>query len=290
MKFFDAYGPGRFGLSFELFPPKTPQGVANLFEHVVRLVEFRPSLITCTYGAGGSSQGMTLGVVSRIHREYRLPVAAHLTCVGRTTEQLREYLRAASDQGIENIVALRGDPPRGDSTFQPVPGGLRHANELVGLIRAEFPDFGIAVAGYPEKHPEAPSPEADLTNLKRKVDAGADVVVTQLFYDNADFFRFRDRCVALGIRVPIVPGLMPVTDLAKIQRFTSFCGAKLPAEFVSRLESVGDDNDAQLAIGVEYATRQTQALVDAGVPGIHFYVLNRSEAVAHVLADVSIDR
>lgn len=287
MKFSAAYGPDRFGLSFELFPPKTPQGVANLFEHVARLVEFRPSLITCTYGAGGSTQEMTLEVVSRVHREFRLPVAAHLTCVGRTTDQLREYLRTAGSQGIENVVALRGDPPRGDTAFRPVPGGLRHANELVNLVRAEFPEFGIAVAGYPETHMEAPSPDADLANLKRKVDSGADVVITQLFYDNADFFRFRDRCTALGIRVPIVPGLLPVTNLAKIQRFTSFCGAKLPADFVRCLESAGDDEAAQLEIGVDFATRQTKELIDAGVPGIHFYVLNRSEAVTQVLSNVN---
>jgi methylenetetrahydrofolate reductase (NADPH) len=290
MKFSAAYGPGRFGLSFELFPPKTPQGVATLFEHLDRLVAFRPSLVTCTYGAGGSSQETTLDIVSRVHREFDLPVATHLTCVGRTTEQLREYLSAAGKHHVENVVALRGDPPRGDGTFRPVPGGLCNANELVSLIRNEYPSFGIAVAGYPEKHPEAPSFEADLSNLKRKVDAGADVVITQLFYDNADFFRFRDRCEAIGICIPIVPGIMPVTDLAKIQRFTSFCGAKLPSEFVARLASVGNDEEAQLAIGIEYATRQTQSLLDAGVPGIHFYVLNRSEAVARVLADVSIDR
>ena len=217
-------------------------------------------------------------------------MATHLTCVGRTTDQLREYLRAASAQEIENVVALRGDPPRGDTTFRAVPGGLRYANELVELIRADFPDFGIAVAGYPETHQEAPSREIDLANLKRKVDAGADVVITQVFYDNTDFFRFRDQCVALGIRVPIVPGLMPVTDFARIQRITSLCGAKMPADFVSRLESAGDDADAQFAIGVDFAARQTQALLDAEVPGIHFYVMNRSEAVASVLADVSIIR
>jgi methylenetetrahydrofolate reductase (NADPH) len=290
MKFSDVYGSGRFGLSFELFPPKTPQGIANLFKHVTKLVEFRPSLITCTYGAGGSSQDTTLEIVSHVQREFHLSVATHLTCVGSTTDLLRTYLGTARDLGIENVVALRGDPPRGDTTFRAVPGGLRYANELVSLIRAEFPEFGIAVAGYPEKHIEAPSQEADLANLKRKVDAGADVVITQLFYDNADFFRFRDRCAAAGISVPIVPGLLPVTNLAKIQRFASYCGAKLPAEFVSRLQSAGDDDAAQLAVGVEFATRQTQALVDAGVPGIHFYVLNRSEAVTRVLADVSIDR
>jgi len=286
MKLSAAYGPGKFGLSFELFPPKTPQGVANLFQHVARLVEFQPSFITCTYGAGGSTQNTTLEVVARVRREFRLPVATHLTCVGRTVDELCEYLAAACAADIENVVALRGDPPRGDTTFRPVEGGLRHANELVTLIRREFPQLGIAVAGYPETHQEAPSPEVDLANLKRKVDAGADVVITQLFYDNNDFFRFRERCTSLGIGQPIVPGLLPVTNFAQIQRITSLCGAKLPPDFVRRLEACGDDAEAQFKIGVEVATRQTQALVDAGVPGIHFYVLNRSEAAAEVLSNV----
>jgi methylenetetrahydrofolate reductase (NADPH) len=290
MKLSDAYGTAKFGLSFELFPPKTPQGVANLFEHVTRLVEFGPSFITCTYGAGGSTQDTTLEIVSRVQREFKLPVATHLTCVGRTVEQLRAYLRATQDADVENVVALRGDPPRGDTEFRPVAGGLRYANELVTLIRAEFAQFGVAVAGYPETHQEASSPDADLANLKRKVDCGADVVVTQLFYDNDDFFRFRDRCRALGIRVPIVPGLLPVTNFAQIQRITSLCGAKLPAEFVGRLAAVGDDADAQFALGVEFATRQSQGLIDAGVPGIHFYVLNRSEAAAEVLSKVRLPR
>jgi methylenetetrahydrofolate reductase (NADPH) len=288
MKLSAVYGPGKFGLSFELFPPKTPHGVANLFQHVSRLVEFRPSFITCTYGAGGSTQGTTLDVVSRVHREFGLPVATHLTCVGRTVQQLRQYLEVACEQGIENVVALRGDPPRGDSTFRPVDGGLCYANELVTLIRAEFTSLGIAVAGYPETHQEAPSPEADLANLKRKVDAGADVIITQLFYNNEDFFRFCERCRAIGIHQPIVPGLLPVTNFAQIQRITSLCGAKLPVDFVGRLEAAGDDADAQFAIGVEFATRQTQALLNAGVPGIHFYVLNRSEATAEVLSNVAI--
>jgi methylenetetrahydrofolate reductase (NADPH) len=288
MKLSAAYGTGKFGLSFELFPPKTPQGVANLFQHVARLVEFRPSFITCTYGAGGSTQETTLQIVSRVRREFKLPVATHLTCVGRTVEQLREYLRAARESDIENVVALRGDPPRGDTEFRPVEGGLRYANELVALVRAEFSDFGIAVAGYPETHQEAPSPEADLANLKRKVDCGANVVITQLFYDNEDFFRFRDRCSALGIRVPIVPGLLPVTNFAQIQRITSLCGAKLPAAFIQQLEAAGDDTEAQFAVGVDFATRQTQGLIDAGVPGIHFYVLNRSEAAAEVLSNVRL--
>jgi methylenetetrahydrofolate reductase (NADPH) len=288
MKLSAAYGPGKFGLSFELFPPKTPQGVANLFQHVARLVEFRPSFITCTYGAGGSTQDLTLEIVARVHREFQLPVATHLTCVGRTVEELRQYLRTARESGVENVVALRGDPPKGDTTFKPVAGGYHYANELVNLIHGEFKDFGIAVAGYPETHQEAPSPEIDLANLKRKVDAGADVVITQLFYDNDDFFRFQDRCHELGIRLPIVPGLLPVTNFAQIQRITSLCGARLPAPFVRRLEEAGDVADEQFKIGVEFATRQTQALVEAGVPGIHFYVLNRSEAATEVLKNVNI--
>jgi methylenetetrahydrofolate reductase (NADPH) len=290
MKLSAVYGTGKFGLSFELFPPKTEQGVANLFQHVSRLVEFRPSFITCTYGAGGSTQSTTLEIVARVRREFQLPVATHLTCVGRTVVQLREYLAAACEQGIENVVALRGDPPRGDSAFRPVEGGLRYANELVTLIRGEFPSLGIAVAGYPETHQEAPSPDADLANLKRKADSGADVVITQLFYDNEDFFRFEGRCRAAGIRQPIVPGLLPVTNFAQIQRITSLCGAKLPAEFVRQLEAAGDDAEAQFAIGVEFATRQAQALLAAGVPGIHFYVLNRSEAAAAVLKNVDLRR
>ena len=285
-----AYGPGKFGLSFELFPPKTPQGEANLFQHVARLAEFRPSFVTCTYGAGGSSQDMTLEVVARVRREFGFPVATHLTCVGRTVEQLRDYLRRAGEQGVENVVALRGDPPRGDVTFRPVEGGLRYANELVALVRGEFASVGIAVAGYPEKHQEAPSPEVDLANLKRKVDAGADAVITQLFYDNADFFRFRERAREAGIAVPIVPGLLPITNFAQVQRITSLCGAKLPADLVAALAAAGDDAEAQFAIGIEAAIRQTRELVAAGVPGIHFYVLNRSEAAARVLADVALPR
>jgi methylenetetrahydrofolate reductase (NADPH) len=286
MKLFAAYGPGKFGLSFELFPPKTPQGVSNLFQHVNRLVEFSPSFITCTYGAGGSTQELTLEIVARVHRDFQLPVATHLTCVGRTVDELRQYLRSAGDLNVRNVVALRGDPPRGDTTFRPVDGGFRYANQLVELIHNEFGDVGIAVAGYPEKHQEAATPEIDLDNLKRKVDAGADVVITQLFYNNDDFFRFRDNCHALGIRVPIVPGLLPVTNFAQIKRITSLCGAQLPTQFVDRLEAAGDAAEEQFQIGVEFATRQSQQLVDAGVPGIHYYVLNRSEAAAEVLSNV----
>jgi methylenetetrahydrofolate reductase (NADPH) len=288
MKLSAAYGPGKFGLSFELFPPKSPQGESTLFDHVARLVEFGPQFITCTYGAGGSTRDSTLAIVTRVHREFGLTVATHLTCVGATVDQLRDYLRRAAEAGIENVVALRGDPPKGDDKFRPAPGGLAYANELVNLIRGEFSQFGIAVAGYPETHQEAPDSHTDLVNLKRKVDAGADVVITQLFYDNADFFSFRDRCEAIGIGVPIVPGLLPITNFAQIKRITALCGAKLPAALARGLEAAGDDVEAQFALGVDFAARQTRELLQGGVPGIHFYVLNRSEAAARVLGEVSL--
>lgn len=285
-----AYGSGKFGLSFELFPPKTADGEAALFRHVRKLIEFHPSYITCTYGAGGSTQDKTLEIVSRIRREFQLPVATHLTCVNRTRKQLQEYLTQAQSQGVENVVALRGDPPKGEQAFRPVPGGFQHANELVGMIRESFPQLGIAVGGYPEKHLEAPSMEVDLANLKRKVHAGADVVITQLFYSNADFFRFRDHCQNLGITVPIVPGLLPVTNFGQVQRITSLCGAKLPGGFVKQLEEAGEDGEAQFRVGIEFATRQVEELLRAGVPGIHFYVLNKSEAASEVLRGVTLPR
>lgn len=287
MKVQDAYGPGKFGLSFELFPPKTAAGERALYENLTELVAFEPSFITCTYGAGGSTRDKTLEIVQRVRQQFGHSVASHLTCVGATVEQLRDYLHEAERRGIENIVALRGDPPQGQTSFQAVPGGLRYANELVALIRAEFPQFGVAVAGYPEKHLEAPSHEIDLENLKRKVGAGAHVVITQLFYHNADFFRFRDRCQAAGIDVPIVPGVLPVTNLAQIQRITSLCGACLPERFVSQMQACGDSDDAQFEIGVDFATQQVQELIDAQVPGVHFYVLNKSPATCRVLRTVT---
>lgn len=279
------YPSGRFTLSFELFPPKTAAGEASLYENVQELMAFRPDVITCTYGAGGSTRDKTLEIVQQVRQRFGVRVASHLTCVGSTVEQLREYLHEARSRGIENIVALRGDPPKGETAFKPVDGGLRYAAELVALIRREFPTFGIGVAGYPETHQEAASQEADLKNLQRKVAAGGHCVITQLFYSNADFFRFRDRCQELGIRVPIVPGILPVTNLAQIQRITSLCKACLPAEFVAEL-SQQDDPEWQFAAGIRQATRQVQELIDAGVPGIHFYVLNKSSATAAVLGGV----
>jgi methylenetetrahydrofolate reductase (NADPH) len=209
--------------------------------------------------------------------------------VGSTVEQLREYLADAAARGVDFVVALRGDPPQGTTQFEAVPGGFRNAHQLVALIRAEFPQFGIAVGGYPEKHREAPSLEVDLAHLKTKVDAGADVVLTQLFYRNADFFRFRDRCAQIGVRVPIVPGILPVTNLGQIQRITSLCGAYLPPAFVAEL-GARDDPEWQFQVGVEFATRQVQELLDTGVPGLHFYVLNKSQATSQVLRAITFPK
>jgi methylenetetrahydrofolate reductase (NADPH) len=290
MNLADAYRPGHCGLSFELYPPKTEAGEAELYRHVADLVAFGPAYITCTYGAGGSTRTKTLDVVQQVNRRFNCLVASHLTCVGATVGQLREYLGEARDRGVQNIVALRGDPPQGQSTFQAVAGGLKYANELVALIRGEFPDFGIAVAGYPETHREAPSPESDLTNLRRKVDAGGQVVITQLFYRNEDFFRFVERCHEAGIRVPIIPGVLPVTNLSQIKRIATLCGARLPDDFVNALAAHDADPAGQFEVGVEFAIRQVQELLAHGVPGIHFYVLNKSQATARILRSVTLAR
>lgn len=278
----DYFRGGKPGLSFELYPPKTDEGVDLLLEAVAELIEFSPDFFTCTYGAGGSTRDRTLQVLTEVKSRFNVPVASHLTCVGSTVEQLRSYLQTAIKQGTEHIVALRGDPPKGQTEFQQTDGGLKYANELVSLIRSEFPELGIAVAGYPEVHQEAPSPEVDLVNLKRKVDAGADIIVTQLFYINEDFFRFRDKCVAAGITIPIVPGILPVTNLSQIQRIATLCKAKLPESFIHRLGENTDPN-WQFSVGVEFAQRQVAELLNNGIPGVHFYVLNKSQATAEVL-------
>jgi methylenetetrahydrofolate reductase (NADPH) len=277
----------QFGLSFEIFPPKTSQGDESLFEHLQRLVRYSPAFISCTYGAGGSTQTRTVELCKEIQRRWKQTATAHFTCVGSTRQELLDWLSLAHSAGIHNIMALRGDPPQGQERFQKVAGGLDHANQLVELIRQAHPETGIGVAGYPERHPEAPSLEIDLVNLKRKVDAGADAVFTQLFYVNENFLSFRDRANQAGIRVPIVPGIMPITEFARIKRITGMCGSVFPPELASRLEAVQDDKEAQFEIGVEYALQQCRELMDQGVPGMHFYVLNKADATERVLNGLS---
>jgi methylenetetrahydrofolate reductase (NADPH) len=283
MRIRDIYAAGRFGLSIEIFPPKTPDGDAALRETLSELAPYHPAFVSCTYGAGGSTSKRTVEWCEEIQRHYHLTATAHFTCVGSSREQLLEWLHFAANAGIRNIMALRGDPPAGAAQFQPPAGGLNHAQELVALIRSHFPDMGIGVAGYPEKHPEAPSLEVDLAYLRQKVEAGADAVFTQLFYENSHFFRFRELAHRAGIRVPIIPGIMPITEFARIQRITSLCGAFIPPELASRLELVRDDKSAQFSLGVDYAIAQCRELLDQGVPGIHFYVLNKSAACRMIL-------
>lgn len=287
MSLADFYRDGRRGLSFELFPPKTDEKCAELYENVKRLMQFNPDYFTCTYGAGGSTRERTLDVLAEVRKITNLPVASHLTCVGATKDEIRQYLSRAHDVGAEYIVALRGDPPKGETSFQAVEGGLCYGNELVELIRSEPYPFGIAVAGYPEVHQEAVSAEIDLVNLKRKVDAGADIVITQLFYDNDDFYRFRDDCRGAGIDVPLVPGLLPITNLPQAKRITAMCKAKLPETLVSRLEE-HDTPEWQFEVGVEHARRQMLDLIEHDVDGLHLYVLNKSAATEKMLSDCDL--
>jgi methylenetetrahydrofolate reductase (NADPH) len=281
MKIVERLGKGPV-FSFEFFPPKDAEGVERLFETIAELRPYEPAYVSMTYGAGGSSRRLTVELVRRIKHEVGLEAMAHLTCVGATRGELGAVLDELRDGGIENVIALRGDPPRGSTTFVRHEGGLGQAAELVALIRARY-DFCVAAACYPEKHLEALDADTDLVHLKAKVDAGADVLITQLFFDNADYFAFVERARAAGIDVPIVAGIMPITNLGQIKRFTALCGASIPAPLLAALEACGDDADAVRAIGVEHATAQCRDLVARGVPGIHFYTLNRSLATRHVL-------
>ncbi|HEX4071647.1 MAG TPA: methylenetetrahydrofolate reductase [NAD(P)H] [Planctomycetaceae bacterium] len=283
MRIGEIYRQGRCGVSIEIFPPKTPDGDEGLLRTLGRLAPYRPAFISCTYGAGGTTRTRTIDWCVEIQKRFGLTATSHFTCVEATRDQMEAWLDQATQSGIGNIMALRGDPPDGRKTFEPVTGGFRYANELVAFLRQRHPEIGIGVAGYPEKHQESPDPQADLEHLKRKVEAGADAVFTQLFYENRSFFDFQDRYRKLGIQVPLIPGIMPITEFARIQRITSLCGAKMPVDLAARLEAVRDDTQAQFEIGVEHAVNQCRELVEAGVPGIHFYVLNRSKACEIIL-------
>ena len=284
----DIYSAGRFGLSIEIFPPKTPEGDDSLRQTLRELAPFKPAFVSCTYGAGGSTSKRTVEWCQEIQNGFGLPATAHFTCVGSTREQLVEWLQFAWSAGIRNIMALRGDAPAGQTEFTAVDGGLKHANELVALIRERFPDMGIGVAGYPEKHPEASNFDLDFQNLVRKIKTGADAVFTQLFFNNASFLRFRDLLHREQLNVPVVPGIMPITEFARIQRITAMCGAVIPTLLASRLEAVKDDKSAQYEIGVEFAIAQCRELIDQGVPGIHFYCLNKSHACQRILESLGL--
>ncbi|WP_437188013.1 methylenetetrahydrofolate reductase [NAD(P)H] [Planctomicrobium sp. SH668] len=289
MRIQQVYSNG-FGLSFEIFPPKTEQGDASLFEHLEELRKHNPAFISCTYGAGGSTRNRTIDLCRVLQDRFGQVATAHFTCVGSTREELLSWLRDVWSLGIHNIMALRGDPPAGETEFKAVEGGLNNANELVTLIRESFPEMGIGVAGYPEKHLEAPSMAVDLQNLKRKVDAGADAIFTQLFFVNDHYFKFCSEAKSLGINVPIVPGIMPVTEFSRIQRIVKMCGTDFPPELYNDLEAAQNDKQAQFDIGINFAIKQCQELIDRGVPGIHFYVMNKSDAIERILSQTKYNK
>ena len=275
-------------VSFEFFPPKTDEGVEALYQTAGALRICRPSYVSVTYGAGGSTRDRTLDLVSRIKRELGIETMAHLTCVGSTRAQIREVMKRLVDSGIENVLALRGDPPQGQAQFVAVEGGFAHASELVSFIRDE--DFPVCVgaACYPEKHVEAKDLASDLDHLAEKVRRGVDFLITQLLFDNDEYFAFVRRARGRGIDVPIVPGLMPVTNVAQVQRFTSMCGARIPQELYRRLEIVKDDPAAVVATGVTWTAQQCNELLDLGAPGLHFYTLNKSSATLAVHAALGL--
>ncbi|MEI8040426.1 MAG: methylenetetrahydrofolate reductase [NAD(P)H] [Verrucomicrobiota bacterium] len=280
---------GRPVISFEFFPPKTAEGDRNLLEKTIpALLQTRPDYCSVTYGAGGSTRDKTLMIVDRIQGQHGLTAVAHLTCVSATREQIGELLGRIRALGVKNLLALRGDPP-GGGEFQASPGGFQFSSELVRFIR-EQGDFSIGVAGFPEGHVACKDGKhADWGHLKEKVDAGADFVLTQLFFDNSDFLQFRDHLTRkLGVSVPIVPGIVSILNGAQIKRFTAMCGARIPAPLAARLDAFGDDDAAAAEFGIEYATRQCEELLRAGVPGMHFYTLNKAHSTVRILNNLGL--
>jgi len=272
--------------SFEFFPPRTAEGEAQLLSTVEALRPLAPAFVSVTYGAGGSTRKKTVDLVTRLKREVEVEAVAHVTCVDASRDELAEVLDEVAAAGIQNVLALRGDPPRGVKIFEPHPQGFGHATELVAFIRSDrkrWP-FCVGAACYPEGHVETRDLSRDLAHLKAKVDAGADFLVSQLFFDNAHYFRFVDRARAAGIEVPVLAGIMPFTSVEQAQRFTQMCGAQIPPLLKAAMEVRRDDPDGSLQLGVAHATLQCGDLLRRGVPGVHFYTLNRSPSTRAILA------
>jgi methylenetetrahydrofolate reductase (NADPH) len=277
MRISQALATQRPFFSFEFFPPKTDEAQEHLLQTARTLRDLRPAFVSVTYGAGGSTRARTVDVAKQIQNDVGINVMAHLTCVGSTRADLRGVLNELEAAGIENILALRGDPPKDAAVFESIPGGFGHANDLIAMVERNY-HFCIGGACYPEKHLEAPSLDEDLYHLKRKVDAGAEFLITQLFFENDKYFAFVDRARSLGITVPILPGIMPITNFEQIQRFTAMCGATIPPKLLAELQARRDEPKAVEELGVAYATLQCTDLLRRGAPGIHFYTLNKSPA------------
>ena len=280
---------GRPAISFEFFPTRTPEGERTLLEKTIpALGALKPDFCSVTYGAGGSTREKTLTIVDRIQREQHLTAMAHMTCVNATREETASVLAQARSLGIQNILALRGDPPDGTGEFRKTEGGFEYSYELVRFVK-ESGDFSIGVAGFPEGHIACTDGKhADWGHLKHKIEQGADFVITQLFFSNKDYFEFRDFLTAHGVRVPLVPGIMPVISAAQIKKITALCGADLPPAFVSELDRRGADDEAVTQCGIDYATKQCEELLREGVPGLHFYTLNKSRATSEIVKRLSL--
>lgn len=281
-------GQGRPTISFEFFPPRSEAGFAQLYQTVGEIYSLKPSYVSITYGAGGGTRQKTVDLVQRIQAELKIRSMAHLTCIGHSADEIGQILDNLWDAGIRNILALRGDPPAGEVHFVASEGGFHHADELVHFVRRRH-DFCIGVAGYPEGHPQCLNRTRDLEHLKQKVDAGACFIVTQLFFDNADFYRFRDDARAMGIKAPIFAGIMPILNVAQIKRFISMCGARIPHPLLRKIEAVEDQPEAVYAIGVEHALEQCRDLLDHSADGLHFYTLNRSKATVQICKTLNVD-
>lgn len=284
MRISDALASQRPFFSFEFFPPKDDEGSSRLLTTIEALQALRPAFVSITYGAGGSTRARTVALAKEIQQQIGLTVVAHVTCIGATRADLRALFDDLARAGIQNVLALRGDPPAG-TPFEPVPGGFAHASELIAMLRRNY-GFCIGAACYPEKHPEAPSIEEDLRYLKLKADAGADFLVSQLFFDNAHYFDFERQAREAGITLPMLPGLMPITNFGQIERFVAMCGASIPPKLRVEMESRKGDIKAVEDLGVAYASMQALGLLQAGVPGIHFYTLNRSPATRAIVSSL----
>jgi len=273
--------------SVEFFPPKDDAGLEALRQTATALQSIEPDYVSVTYGAGGSTRERTAQISHLLREDFGFAVMPHLTCVNHTREEIHAIATAHHEEGMRNIMALRGDVPKGLTTEMAFKDGLRYGTDIVDLLHHDFPDFCFGVAGYPEKHPEAPSMDADIANLKRKVDAGASFITTQLFFENSAFYRFVEQCRAAGISVPIIPGIMPVLSLRQVRRMTEMCGSTLPRDLARRLEIAGDNADAVEFVGIEWAVTQIRELLARGAPGYHLYTLNRAKSALALAAGLA---
>jgi len=279
----DLFSLGRPAFSFEFFPPRSEEAASQLERTISDLRSLEPSFVSVTYGAGGSTREKTIDIVSRIRRDTGIEAMAHLTCVGSTRDELAAVLQRLAVAGVQNVLPLRGDPPKGQASFQAVEGGFSYASELVRFIRQRHGDqFSVGGAAYPEKHIECGNPAVDLMNLKRKASEGVDFLITQLFFDNRRYFEFVERARKNGITVPIIPGIMPITNASQVERFTVACGATLPFDLAEELDRRRNDPAAVQRLGVDHAIEQCAGLLRGGAPGIHFYTLNRSHATVEI--------